>query len=103
MAENVTPVVLAIDGFAEREVMMVDYKLADRLDARSDEPEECLSEVREHRRRCSHEGTEGYQLLLHRLHREVGRRSAALRADRDRLPEARERLRRIRQSLEVGD
>ena len=26
MAENVTPVVLAIDGFAEREVMMVDYK-----------------------------------------------------------------------------
>ena len=25
MAENVTPVVLAIDGFAEREVMMVDY------------------------------------------------------------------------------
>ena len=26
MAENVTPVVLEIDGFAQREVLMVDYK-----------------------------------------------------------------------------
>ena len=32
MAENVTPVVLAIDGFAEREVMMVDYKFDQATD-----------------------------------------------------------------------
>ena len=32
MAENVTPVVLAIDGFAEREVMMVDYKFGQATD-----------------------------------------------------------------------
>ena len=32
MAENVTPVVLAIDGFAEREVMMVDYKFDQEID-----------------------------------------------------------------------
>ena len=120
MAENVTPVVLAIDGFAEREVMMVDYKFgqatdregqiagiprggkvnvrvkamndgnneliawmldptspknfsvkfvntADSLDARPHKSQEFLSEVREHRRRCSHEGAEGHQHLLHQL------------------------------------
>ena len=32
MAENVTPVTLAIDGFAEREVMMVDYKFDQTTD-----------------------------------------------------------------------
>jgi len=32
MAANVTPVVLAIDGFAEREVMMVDYKFDQATD-----------------------------------------------------------------------
>ena len=32
MAENVTPVTLAIDGFAEREVMMVDYKFDQATD-----------------------------------------------------------------------
>ena len=32
MAENVTPVVLAVDGFAEREVMMVDYKFDQATD-----------------------------------------------------------------------
>ena len=108
MAENVTPVVLAIDGFAEREVMMVDYKFgqatdregqiagiprggkvnvrvkamndgnnelsherwqqrADSLDARPHKSQEFLSEVREHRRRCIHEGAEGHQHLLHQL------------------------------------
>ncbi len=84
MAENVTPVVLAIDGFAEREVMMVDYKFgqatdregqsherwqqrADSLDARPHKSQEFLSEVREHRRRCIHEGVEGHQHLLHQL------------------------------------
>ena len=99
MAENVTPVVLAIDGFAEREVMMVDYKFDQatdregqiagiprggkvniRVKAMNDgnneliawmldptSPTRFLSEVREHRRRCSHEGAEGYQHLLHQL------------------------------------
>ena len=32
MAANVTPVVLAVDGFAEREVMMVDYKFDQATD-----------------------------------------------------------------------
>ena len=32
MAENVTPVTLAIDGFQEREVMMVDYKFDQATD-----------------------------------------------------------------------
>ena len=32
MAENVTPVVLAVDGLAEREVMMVDYKFDQATD-----------------------------------------------------------------------
>ena len=32
MAENVTPVVLEIDGFAQREVMMVDYKFDQATD-----------------------------------------------------------------------
>ena len=32
MAENVTPVTLSIDGFAEREVMMVDYKFDQTTD-----------------------------------------------------------------------
>ena len=32
MAENVTPVTLAIDGFAQREVMMVDYKFDQTTD-----------------------------------------------------------------------
>ncbi len=34
--------------------------------------------VCEHRRRCSHEGVERHQLLLHQLRREVGGRPAAL-------------------------
>ena len=32
MAENVTPVTLEIDGFAAREVMMVDYKFDQATD-----------------------------------------------------------------------
>ena len=32
MAANVTPVTLTIDGFAEREVMMVDYKFDQATD-----------------------------------------------------------------------
>ena len=32
MAENVTPVTLSIDGFADREVMMVDYKFDQATD-----------------------------------------------------------------------
>ena len=32
MAENVTPVVLEIDGFAQREVMMIDYKFDQATD-----------------------------------------------------------------------
>ncbi len=96
MAENVTPVTLEIDGFVQREVMMVDYKFDQATDTEGQiagiprggkvtirvkalndgnneliawmlEPEECLSEVREHRRRCSHEGDQGHQLLLHQL------------------------------------
>ena len=33
MAENVTPVTLEIDGFVQREVMMVDYKFDQATDA----------------------------------------------------------------------
>ena len=67
MAANVTPVVLAVDGFAEREVMMVDYKFDQatdkegqisgiprggkvtiRVKARPNKSKERISEVREH-------------------------------------------------------
>ena len=86
MAENVTPVVLEIKDFEPREVMMVDYKFDQATDREGQiagipEPEGLLREVCEYRRRCSHEGVERHQLLLHQLRREVGGRPAALRGD----------------------
>ena len=124
MAENVTPVTLSIDGFAEREVMMVDYKFDQttdregqisgiprggrvtiRVKALNDGNNELIAwmldptspkDVKVQFFNTVDGSAQGHQLLLHRLRREVGRRSGPLRADRDRLSEARERRRRLR-------
>ena len=124
MAENVTPVILKVKDFENREVLMVDYKFnqaTDRegqiagiprggrlkvrvkamrrqqstaaVDARSQRPTRLHRHVPEHGRWFDDEGTEGHRLLLRELQGELGGRPGALRGDRDRMPETRERSR----------
>ena len=111
MAENVTPVVLAIDGFAEREVMMVDYKFdqaTDREGQIAGIPRGGKVNIRV---KAMNDGNN--ELIAWMLDptspknfsvkfvntvdgAEVGRWSAALRGDRDCMPEARERSCKLR-------
>ena len=130
MAENVTPVTLEVKDFAAREVLLVDYKFNQETDvegqmsgiprggkiqvrvkALNDGTPDLLAgshrssrlhrEVPEHHRRQGHEAAEGYRLLLCEVQGVLGRRRGALRGYRDCVPEARERSRELRESLEV--
>ena len=104
MAENVTPVVLKVKDFAEREVMLVDYKFNQATDTEG----QVAGIVRggqitiEHQGRFSHEDHQGYRLLLHTFQGVLGRRRGALRGSNPQLPEARERPSSLRESLEVS-
>ena len=118
MAENVTPVILKVKDFENREVLMVDYKFnqaTDRegqiagiprggrpaVDARSQRPTRLHRHVPEHGRWLDDEGTERHRLLLRELQGELGGRPGALRGDRNRMSKARKRSRRFLQPLEV--
>ena len=129
MAENVTPVILKVKDFENREVLMVDYKfnqatdregqiagiprggrLKVRVKAMNDGNSQLLQwqrptrlhrHVPEHGRWLDDEGTERHRLLLRELQGELGGRPGALRGDRNRMSKARKRSRRFLQPLEV--
>ena len=99
MADNVTPVVLKVKDFAEREVLLVDYKFNQATDTEGQVAGivrggqitiRVKALIPEHQGRFSYETAEGHWLLLCTLQGVLGRRRGALRGSNPQLPEARE-------------
>ena len=82
-----TPVSMTIDGYKEREVLMVTYEFSQATDVEGQmQPaEERRDQVLGDEDEQGDEEHQVHQRLLHQLRREVGGQDGSLRRDRDHL------------------